>query len=133
MGKIKDWIKRNGKALWWPVIAFSYSLLAFTLREIGSRYHIWSLKDNLFVLPFLPLHFLSQEIAEKLFLDNMLGIYVVYSISLTLIIGLVFYGLGFWYYKIKNRLLKLLFIVFWLIFYAYLTYVVYLGSRGHAC
>ena len=107
--KLNEWIKQNKKALYWPLVAISYHILSYLAMILALRIKILL---YIFAFPSVPaIIFVSRstQILDEIFywVNNKLLVYGIYFF----VFVVAFYGLGLTFSKIRNKWLKLLFIL----------------------
>jgi len=127
----KNWIKKNKKILYWPIIAISYHIIAFILMQVVSEFRVLRMSSiqvwvTFFSFPFLAFHSLAAQVLDEIFswinIDSIILLYVLYFVFLIIIVGSIFYGLGYLFNKIKKRWIKVIFIIFLIIFFLILIF-----------
>lgn len=122
--KLEKWIKENRKALYWPLIAISYHILSPLAMKFAFMYR-FKILATLIAFPSIPaILFIdrSTQMLDEIFygVNNNSLVYVVYFF----VFIVAFYGLGLAFNKIKNKWLKVLFVL--LVLMAWSLYLVYL-------
>ena len=134
--KFVKWVKKNRKILYWPLVAVGYVLgiyLAFwflprsIIKQIDTIiFYLWLPVRPLLEIPFYIFEFVCKPIP---FCENMLVTYSLLIILIGIEVGLIFYGIGYLFNRIKKRWAKIVFILLVILFIIFLMFLGEQASR----